>query len=546
MLNKLLQRRPETPAGEVSGEDCAGSPPRRRSTPGDRPQLLLQAEALLVRAAFNEAVGCYEEFLQFSPDHAIARNNLGVAHLKLGHYQQAEAQFRLALELEPDYADAHSNLGNVLRLRGKYTKAETALRRVLKLNPTHVAAKVNLGLTLMFLGRLGDARDCFEKVLRITPRNAEALLGMGRLAATEGRFDDAETTIKRALEGDAEKSGAWAALIGLRKMTPADLPQLEILESLAAKAVDPTDEAGLRFAIGKYCDDIGHFARAFDSFKRANELQKLVADVYERDARTAFVDDLTRVYTRESLSRARSGGSNSEKPVLVVGMMRSGTSLVEQIIASHPLAAGAGELDFWNTAVRKHAAAVRPDALTEPLNNKLADAYLRALAANAPKALRVVDKSTINSDCLGLINSVFPKARIIYLRRDPIDACLSCYFQQFSAGLNFTMDLSDLAHYYREHHRLIAHWRAVLPAGTLLEVPYEELTADQEKWIRKIVDFLGLEWDPRCLDFHSTRRPVLTASYWQVRQRIYGNSVGRWRNYRKYITPLLGLAELKP
>jgi tetratricopeptide (TPR) repeat protein len=546
MLNKLLRRRPETRASEVSGEDYAGSPPQRRSAPGDRQQLLLQAEALLVRAAFNEAVGCYEEFLQYSPDHAIARNNLGGAYLKLGHYEQAEAQFRLALELEPDYADAHSNLGNVLRLRGKYTKAETALRRVLKLNPTHVAAKVNLGLTLMFLGRLGDAKDCFEKVLRVTPRNAEALLGMGRVAAAEGRFDDAETTIKRALEGDAEKSGAWAALIGLRKMTPADLPQLESLESLAAKAVDPTDEASLRFAIGKYCDDVGDFARAFRSFKRANELQKLAADNYERDARTAFVDDLIRVYTRESLSRARSGGSNSEKPVLVVGMMRSGTSLVEQIIASHPLAAGAGELDFWNTAVRKHAAAVRPDTLTEPLNNKLADGYLRALAANAPKALRVVDKSTLNSDCLGLIHSVFPKARIIYVRRDPIDACLSCYFQQFSAGLNFTMDLSDLAHYYREHHRLIAHWRAVLPAGTLLEVPYEELTADQEKWIRRIVDFLGLEWDPRCLDFHSTRRPVLTASYWQVRQRIYGNSVGRWRNYRKYITPLLGLAELKP
>src|SRR5580704_2998344 len=139
MLNKLLQRRPEIPASEVSGEDYAGSPPQRRSAPGDRQQLLLQAEALLVRASFNEAVGCYEEFLQYSPDHVIARNNLGVAHLKLGHYEQAEAQFRLALELEPEYADAHSNLGNVLRLRGKYTKAETALRRVLKLNPTHVA-----------------------------------------------------------------------------------------------------------------------------------------------------------------------------------------------------------------------------------------------------------------------------------------------------------------------------------------------------------------------------------------------------------------------
>jgi hypothetical protein len=156
----------------------------------------------------------------------------------------------------------------------------------------------------------------------------------------------------------------------------------------------------------------------------------------------------------------------------------------------------------------------------------------------------VVDKSNFNSDGLGLIHLILPNARIVYVRRDPVDTCLSCYFAQFANTLSFTADLGDLAHYYREHHRLMAHWRAVLPAGTLLDVPYAELVADQETWSRKIIEFLGLPWDPRCLEFHRTERPVVTASNWQVRQRIYSSSVGRWKNYEEFIGPLLELRQL--
>jgi hypothetical protein len=224
-------------------------------------------------------------------------------------------------------------------------------------------------------------------------------------------------------------------------------------------------------------------------------------------------------------------------------MMRSGTSLVEQIIASHPAATGAGELGFWSDSVRKHEALIRRERLGERLRQELAEGYLQTLARHSVDAMRVVDKAPINSNFLGVIHSVFPNARIIYMRRNPIDTCLSCYFQQFPPTLNFKMDLSDLAHYYREHQRLMAHWRAVLPPGTILDVPYAELVADQEGWTRKILDFLGLEWDQRCLEFHRTTRPVMTASYWQVRQRIYKDSVQRWRHYRKFIGPLLDLKE---
>ena len=174
----------------------------------------------------------------------------------------------------------------------------------------------------------------------------------------------------------------------------------------------------------------------------------------------------------------------------------------------------------------------------------LAYGYLQRLARQAGAASRIVDKMPHNYLHLGLIATLFPRARIIHCRRNPIDTCLSCYFQQFSPALNFTMDLSDLAHYYREHHRLITHWRSVLPPETILDVPYEGLIADQEGWTRRILAFLDLEWDERCLDFHTTQRTVATASYWQVRQRIYRDSVGRWRNYEKFIGPLRALKDL--
>jgi hypothetical protein len=226
-------------------------------------------------------------------------------------------------------------------------------------------------------------------------------------------------------------------------------------------------------------------------------------------------------------------------------MPRSGTSMVEQIIASHPSASGVGEFGFWSDAMRRHEAVLRQESPGEPLRRKLAAGYLRALGARHPDAPRVVDKTPFNADYLGLIHTVFPRARIIYLRRAPIDTCLSCYFQQFSTEMNFSLDLSDLAHYYREHARLMAHWRAVLPAGALLEVSYEELTADQEHWTRRMLDFLGLEWDERCLNFHKTERAVMTASFWQVRQEMYRRAGARWHNYRKFVGPLLGLKDLE-
>lgn len=535
LTRALLMRLSEKPAGTGAGS-------ANRSAARNAQSRFAEGDGLLAQGAYAQAVQRYQDGLQLDSRNVAARNNLGAALCELGRYREAEEQFRRAIHIRAGDPTAHSNLGTVLRWTGRMTESEMPLRRAVKLKPVYVDAQISLGTTLFLLGRLRDARDLFEKALKIAPRDVNALVGLGQIAGAEGHIVEAETLFKRALEVDAKTPSAWAGLVMLRKMTPSDRDWLKGAEETAASALAPVEEANIRCAIGKYYDDVGDFPRAFRSYQRGNALRKMAAETYDRDAHTQQVDDLIRVCTSEALG-ARAGASNSERPVFVVGMMRSGTSLVEQIIASHPAAKGAGELQFWHEAARKHAATLRHELPSEPLRRKLAAAYLRDLASHSADALRVVDKATVNSDYLGLIHSVFPNARMVYLRRDPIDSCLSCYFQPFSAALNFTMDLSDLAHYYREHQRLMAHWSSVLPSETLLDVPYAALVADQETWTRRIVDFLGLEWDERCLDFHRTDRAVLTASYWQVRQKIYKSSVGRWRNYQEFIGPLLALSD---
>jgi tetratricopeptide (TPR) repeat protein len=503
--------------------------------------LMAQAQESVARNAHAEAADYYQQVLEIKPRHPLACNNLGVALFKMGRYVQSEEQFRRAVTAEPAYHDALRNLGNALRVRGEVVESELPLRQALKLSPTDVETQVALGQTLAMLGRLGDARDCFQKALKLRPGHAGGLCGLGQITGLEGRFDEAETLYRRASQTDPKMASPWAGLVTLRKMLPADSSWLKSAEQIAASGVSLLEETELRFAIGKFYDDVGNFPLAFRSYERANQLQKMAAPPYDREARERFVDETRRAYSAEVLRGPKPGSSDSARPIFVIGMMRSGTSLVEQIIASHPSAAGAGELPFWNDVARKHPDAARNAGVTEPLRLKLSETYLGTLNRHSKAADRVVDKSNFNTDYVGLIHSVFPNARIIYVRRDPRDVCLSCYFNQLSTALNFTMDLADLAHYYGEHERMIAHWRSVLPAGTLLEVEYAQLIGDQDQWTRRILDFVGLSWDERCLDSHTAERPVVTASFWQVRQKIYKTSLERWRNYEKFMGPLHAL-----
>jgi tetratricopeptide (TPR) repeat protein len=504
--------------------------------------LFHQGNGFFEQGAHAEAATLYEKAVELDPSHAEARNNLGSALTHLGRIEEAEQCFRQSIAVKPNFSDPHTNLGILLRQKGHLVDSEAFLRRALKLRPTDVDARINLGLTLVFLGRLRDARACFTKVLKTTPRNGPALFGMGQLAMAEGRFEEAESTYRRIMEINPRMTNAWAALPLTRKMTTADGEWLKRTEEIATSKIHPLEEANLRFAMGKYCDDVGEFSQAFQNFKRGNELLKTTAEDYDRKGRSQLIDRLIRVYSRESISNIGAAGSSSAKPVFVVGMPRSGTSLAEQIIASHPSAYGAGELDFWNSPALKEAG-IAQGILSETARSKVAEEYLRILASLSGDASRVVNKAPVNSDFLGLIYSVFPNARVIYMQRDPIDTCLSCYFQQFLTGVNFAFDMSDLVHYYREHQRVMAHWRSVLPPGFMLEVPYEELVVEQETWSRKMLEFIGLEWDPQVLEFHTNERHVTTASAWQVRQKVYKSSVARWRHYEKFIGPLKALGK---
>jgi tetratricopeptide (TPR) repeat protein len=517
------------------------APSDGRSSSAMRKHLLAKGNQAFANGAFSDAVAIYQDCLARAPRNPEALHNLGSALTKLGLLGDAEEYVRQAIKSRPDFAEAHCTLGIVLHAKGENAESEIWLRRALKLNPNYLEARIHHGVSLLALGRLQEARARFAKVLKVSPRNANCIFLLGQIARMEGKFAEAEALYKQALDINPGMPNALAALVGARKMTTADAHWLASAQTIANGGIEPLEEADLRFAMGKYCDDVGDFEQAFQNYQRANQLAKTAAEPYDRDERSSFVDDMIRIYSGAAISTVADGASSSTKPVFVVGMPRSGTSLAEQIIASHPAAKGAGELGFIDDKMTARGSEFRRALLGDATKKHLADAYLRNLEARAGNASRIVDKAPVNSDYLGAIYSTFPNARIIYMQRDPIDTCLSCYFQYFSAAMNFSMDLSDLAHYFREHKRLMAHWREVMPPGSILNVPYSELVADQEAWTRKILDFLGLEWDPRCLDFHKTERQVVTASSWQVRQKIYRGSVARWHNYEKFIGPLLSL-----
>jgi tetratricopeptide (TPR) repeat protein len=544
-------------SGSAAAVSAARAPTRgsvvEQATPepaaaGKFKQLMTRGEECFVRGEYSQALDLYKQAAALKPGSAEAQNNVGATLCKLMRHIEAEPHLRRALKIRPKYPEALSALGAVLQGQGKLVESEQTVRRALTLRPNDADARCVLGTTLSLQARAGEARVQFEKALRAAPQHVDSMLGIAQVAATEGGFDEAEVRYKRVLDMEgasaATRAFALAAIAGLRRMSTADSPWLDQAQSLAASGVEPAEESALRFAIGKYFDELGDYNRAFESYRRANALSKELALPYRRDAHIEFVDELVRVYTRETTAAIDVGASDSETPVFVIGMPRSGTSLAEQIIASHPAAHGAGELEFWTLASRKLDANLRKNAIDAPTRQKLAAEYLRVLAEHSSAATRIVDKAPVNLNYLGLIHSVFPRARFIHMRRDPIDTCLSCYFQPFLQAQNFAMDLSDLEHYYRQQHRLMAHWKAILPPGTLLDVPYEALVTDQLKWTQNILEFLGLEWHQRCLEFHNTQRDVATSSRWQVRQQMYNSSVDRWRNYEKFVGPLLNLRKL--
>jgi tetratricopeptide (TPR) repeat protein len=534
--------------------------------------------ALVDLGQLDDAVYHYRRMLELRPDLAEAHNNLGNALLSLKRYEEAATSYRQALALRPNAPGAHANLGNALHALGRpqealihcrralelepdsaeaellkgnalfdlalLDEAAASYARALELKPDYTEAHIAAGKVLRQIGRIAEAEESCRRALELAADSGEALALLGEIQADRGRFDDAEQLFRRAIAIAPDQPEAWAGLARYRKMQP-DAAWLAAAQRLLGESLGVGQEINLRYALGKYFDDVQDFDNAFSSYHLANELKKRSTPKYDGERLARRVDQIIALYDADWLRRARALGNESARPVFIVGMPRSGTTLTEQILASHPDAFGCGELRFWHTACVDYESSALRGAEGRGIP-AVAEKYLRLLAAFSADASRVIDKMPANFMNLGLIRAAFPQARILHMQRNPLDTGLSIYFQIFSNTHLYANDLEDIAHYFTQYSRLMRHWRSTLVDGTILDVPYEKLVADPEPWIRKIVQFVGLPWDPRCLKFNETERTVSTASNWQVRQRISTSAAGRWRNYERYLGPLLRLTELEP
>ena len=491
----------------------------------------------------DEAAASYGRALALDPSFAGAHSNLGDVLRDLGRLAEAAASCRGAIELQPELAGAHNSLGNALLDLGQFAEAAASYRRAVALRRDFAEAHINLGLVLRQQGRTAEAEACCGAALEMNPNSAPAVVLQAELQADDGRFAEAEESFTRAAAMDPELPEAWAGIAHLRKMTRSDAAWAAEAQRIAGQRLPARREAYLRFAIGKYFDDVGDFDNAFRNFQRAHEATKSYGPAYDRQQLTRAVDEMIRFYDDEWAARMPIDSGASARPVFIVGMPRSGTTLAEQILASHPAVFGAGELAYWGAVSAAHLSPAHGAEAARGIAVDRAADYLRLLKDLSPDALRVIDKMPANFLRLGLIHEALPNARIIHMRRNPIDTCVSIYFQHFKNGHSYANDLDDLAHYYREYLRLMKHWKTRLPEAAILEVSYEGLVEDQETWSRNMLQFIGLAWDPRCIDFHRTSRSVMTASKWQVRQKMNRASVERWRNYEEFIAPLLALAQ---
>lgn len=524
-----------------------------------------------------KAIACYERAIALRPDHAEAHNNLAAAMVSEGWIEAAIAHYREALRVKPDYDEALSNLGVALLKRGKLAEAvachEKAVawrpdhagflynlalalaaqgrsedaaaryREVLALKPDHIASHNNLGNLLVDRGHLDEAILHYKQAIGLDPGNAEAHNNLGNALRCQGRFDEALLHYDRAIEIRPAFAEAHYDRVEVKDFSRGD-GDLAALEALAGRARLPADKAAFaHFALAKALDDIGDYAKAFRELQHGNDLMRAQIG-YDENAMSVLFKRVRCVFTRALMERLQGQGDPSPLPVFVLGMPRSGSTLIEQILAGHPQMDTAGELTAFEETVAEFGVfpelAVHLDGQTL---RRIAGNYLSRLPAPDARTARIIDKLPGNFLYIGLIRLAFPNARIIHTVRDPIDTCVSCYSKLFHPGQPYSYNLGELGRYFRLYAEEMNHWRSVLSADAMLEVAYEDVVDEIEAQARRMVEFCGLPWDDRCADrcinFHRARRPVRTASAVQVRKPLFRTSVGRWRAYESGIGALL-------
>jgi Tfp pilus assembly protein PilF len=488
----------------------------------------------------NDAERCYRKALEISLDYAQAHNNLGVLLRDEGRLLDAKESAVRAISLAPEDADAHNNLGAILLDMGLFDQAEQSCRRALQLQPDHVRAHNNLASVLKEMMRPDEAEQNYKLALSISPDDTDALHGLANLHLERGEVREAHCMYARILEDHSGNIEVRYNLALSQKTREGD----ENFAALAGLApLSRKDQIFQHYALGKCIDDRADYQKAFLHYSEGARLKRAILD-YDPDRADERFATVAQDFGREAMARLKGAGHPSELPVFVLGMPRSGTTLIEQIIASHPDVQAGGELvDFLRIVERGESEHL-------PLHQKIAEwgkEYIRTLQARAPHANRITDKMPANFFAIGLIHAMLPNARILHVRRNPLDTCLSCYTQLFNRAHEYSYDLAELGRYYAGYAGLMGHWRKVLPEGSFLEVDYEEVVSDPEGQARRMIEYCGLEWSDACLDFYRNARPVQTASVMQVRQPVYRSSVGRWKHYEPCLAPLIdALGELAP
>ncbi len=495
----------------------------------------------------DRAVECYRNALKNRPDFPEAHNSLGSALEETGYSEDAKLHFKKALQLAPQFAAAHLNLARLHKKLGDFPEAQEHYKLAIACGDVSISTRLSIAELWVEMQEYGRAEPYYAEVIRTDSTNVQALNGLGLCAMLRGERQEAEVYFEQALSIDPSFIASLVNLSHNRKFSSAEDPVITRIQlCLADAATDVEARAGLHYALGKALDDCASYDQAFLSYAEGAKLthQQVGKSISEYQVEFAKIKE---IYTPELLSRVKQmGGNSSGLPVFVVGMPRSGTSLTEQIIASHPNAVGVGELMLMSNI--EHRLSQRldmpyPDCLTaltlEEIENQ-SSWYLAGLKhfSNEVECHRIVDKMPHNFLRLGLISILFPNAKIIHCRRDAMDNCLSIFFQKFVGnGHKYSYELTTLGQYYRLYEDLMAYWREALPAQ-ILDIDYEATTADPEAISRKLIEFVGLEWDDACLTPHKLERTVKTASQWQVRQPIYKTSVQRWRHYEKHLGPL--------
>ena len=537
----------------------------------------------------DEAILLYEKAIAANPNYLEPLNNLGALLLEEDRTQEAIAALNKALQINPNYAEAICNMGGVHLEQEENEDAIDCYRRALTLRPVYVEAQMGLAKTYQALENLSDAEASalyaiqidpgnakahallgsiyaemtkpelaekeYDKALELNPECDDALLGLGHLCMENGEMEKAEELFLRAIEFKPNNLGARIHISQVKKVKAGDDNFAALLEEEKKSANFSANKMmSLHFALGKCYDDTKDYEHAFPHFLAGCKIKRAKFS-YDPDNAARQFAALIDIFDQATIDRLRGAGVVSNLPIFVLGMPRSGTTLTEQIIASHPDVYGAGELhDLLKIA--QGNIAVAPAPINFPENLRFLDQtiltswgaeYVAGLKQRAPTAQRITDKMPANFFAVGLIHLILPNAKIIHVNRNPVDTCLSCFTRLFNRKQEHTYDLAELGRYYVDYARLMAHWRNVLPSGAFLDIRYEDIVKDQEGQARKLIEYCGLEWNDACLDFHKTKRSVRTASLTQVRQPIYNSSVERWRSYEKFLGPLLDvLGDLVP